>query len=215
MTILTWPSSLPGPSSISGPALKANTQSGGVSPFDGTEQTLELPGAHWVAELRFDRKRERDWRVLNAFLGQLRGRAGRFYWGPSGFQPRRGNDVAAGSGSVPRLSGSGVTGSTVGITGFAGNAGTYAFHTGDWFSFADITGRVVLHQVTADVAASSAVLSVPITPALRRPTVDGTAIELYAYTAIWRLQQDVVMPDFIPGNGPLASFTIPIEEAIW
>jgi hypothetical protein len=29
------------------------------------------------------------------------------------------------------------------------------------------------------------------------------------------MAQDVVMPDFTPRNGPVASFTVPIEEAIW
>jgi len=52
MTILTFPADILGPTQMQ-LSLRGNTQSGGRSPFDGTEQTLELPGAAWIASLTF------------------------------------------------------------------------------------------------------------------------------------------------------------------
>jgi hypothetical protein len=384
MTILTFPS-IRAPSSVSGPALRANTQSGGISPFDGTEQTLELPGAKWQAELRFDRLRESEWRQMQAFLSALRGKAGRFYWGPNGYQPRRGTDPANWSGDLPRIRTSGQTGTSLDTTGWRGQA--MPARIGDWIHWIDSSGRPSFHMVTADVGAmdrtstnlqiyssdlfnaafttvnltnagsnfiagstaywtggcytrlvsrtsagaayleTSGTIAVtagsqitasiiarlasgsttsgnllqvdeynggtytqttlgpalttvtgtmtkyqltmtlrgdttairvfyltglnggtfelqwpqveyggwatatiltgattvtrtqsvilPISPPIRRATVADTALEYTYPAAIWRLSQDVVLPEFQPGAGPVASFTLPIEEAIW
>lgn len=85
MTILTFPS-IRRPSSMSW-ALKAPTQTH-VSPFNGATQTLRLPAERWAASVSWPTLSDPDRRVLEAFVAQLGGRAGRFYYGPT-HAPRR------------------------------------------------------------------------------------------------------------------------------
>jgi hypothetical protein len=149
MTILSWPAGLRNPSSISGPALTANTQSGGRSPFDSTEQTLELPGARWVAELRWDNLPPTQWRILTAFIASLRGQSGRFAWGPSGFVPRLATG-AANPGETIRVRTASQTGATLDTTGWDGLAAPAK--AGDFIGYLSAAGRPQLLMVTADVA---------------------------------------------------------------
>ncbi|MBK1656842.1 phage head spike fiber domain-containing protein [Paracraurococcus ruber] len=146
MPIVAFPAAIRNPNSIRF-GLAANTQSGGRSPFDGTEQTLALPGAKWAAEVRWNTLPEAQWRIMQAFLAGLRGRAGRFTWGPT-HMPRKGD---GGADSVGRrvLSGS-QTGGTLLVTGFDG--GSFAFRAGDIFGWTGPDGRPQLRMVTDDVA---------------------------------------------------------------
>lgn len=212
MTIKFFPSDLRLPSSISGPGLRANTQSGGISPFDGTEQTLALPGARWAAELRWDRLPESEWRKLSAFIASLNGRAGRFFWYPSFFAPRRGNSINSG-GSYLQIATTGQTGASITVTGYTG--GTHIARIGDFIHWIDDRFRPELHIVTADVPTAGSTAAIPIAPPIRRATVAGAALEVVNPAGVFRMAQDVVMPDFTQRNGPVASFTMPIEEAIW
>lgn len=58
------------------------------SPLDGTTQTLRQPGERWAATIAWPALVDPDRRVLEAFLAQLGGRAGRFLYGPV-HAPRR------------------------------------------------------------------------------------------------------------------------------
>lgn len=49
-----------------------------ISPLSGALQTVELPGARWVATLSFSDMEPEESRVLIGFLARLRGSAGRF-----------------------------------------------------------------------------------------------------------------------------------------
>jgi hypothetical protein len=91
MTIIAAPAILSEPSTLS-VALMANTQSGGRSPLDGTEQTLRQPGERWMASLGFEGLTQDEWRPLMAFISRLGGRAGRFTWSPP--LPRRATGIA-------------------------------------------------------------------------------------------------------------------------
>jgi hypothetical protein len=207
MTILSWPSGLPAPNSLSiAPA--ANTQSGGRSPFDGTEQTLQLPGTRWIAELRFVNLAEAEWRVLGAFLADLGGKAGRFTWSPIARFPRRGTA----SPGTPRVNGGAQTGKTL-VTDGWGGAGT-AFAVGDFLAYTDPAGRATLHRVTADASVSSGAATISIAPPIRRSPADNALIDLAAPSCVWKLSRDDVMEDHEPGERGF-SVTIPIEEAIW
>lgn len=147
MSILAFPAGLPAPNSMSF-GLAANTQSGGRSPFDGTEQTLALPGDRWAAELRWHDLEEPEWRILQGFLAGLQGRTGRFTWAPCKM-PRKG-DAAAGDGLGPRILAAGQTGKVITTTGWDGPAG-HVFRTGDLVGWLNPAGRAQLHMVTADV----------------------------------------------------------------
>lgn len=128
----------------------ANTQSGGRSPFDGSEQTLELPGQRWTASLGWDGLTEDEWRPLLAFLASLGGRAGRFFWGPP--VPRRG-DAGSTDGRTPRVLDANQLGRSLTTTGWG--ASGFAARAGDMIGFTAANGRRALHMVTADVPSST------------------------------------------------------------
>lgn len=65
------------------------------SPLNGAVQTTELPGARWVCEITYDTLSKPDRLLMQAFLSQLRGRAGRVYlWDMSHPRPQ---GIATGS----------------------------------------------------------------------------------------------------------------------
>ena len=202
MTILVPPLVFGLPSRFSF-ALQAHTQSGGRSPFDGTEQTLEQPGARWAGTLGWEGLTADEWRPLMAFLATLGGRAGRFAWGPP--VPRRGTrtgGVVAGAGQV---------GKQLATSGWAG-AGFVA-RAGDWIGWTGADGRPALHMVTADVdvgAATTATL--PIAPAIRRSPAAGAALALAAPTSVWRLAGDRNPLDI--ARGLIAGGSLDIEETL-
>lgn len=205
MPTLNWNPVIPVPNDFS-MGLAANTQSGGRSPFDGTEQTLELPGARWVAELRWRNLDIAEWRTLTAFVAALGGRAGRFWWPVESRFPRRGT-----AGGTPLVNGAGQTGRTLLTDGWG--AGT-AFLMGDIFVYVDPAGRPIMHQVTADVTVAGGAASIPITPPIRRSPADNAALLLVNVSPLWRPTRDDVMADYEPGDRGFA-LTLPIEEAIW
>jgi hypothetical protein len=75
MPVLAWPAGLPRPSGLTF-SLKPNTQAF-QSPLTRATQTLEMPGARWVAVITWSELVAAEIRALRAFLAQLRGRAGR------------------------------------------------------------------------------------------------------------------------------------------
>lgn len=168
MTVLTFPAGILGPTGAEW-RLTGKTQVH-ESPFDGSIQTQEMPGARWEGTLTWQQLRHPDWRILDAFLNSLRGRAGHFLC-PTFHAPRRG--TATGN---PSVNGAGQTGATLNLTGF-GAAGI-ALATGDFLSFTDSSGKVRLHQATADVSGAS--VAVPITPPLRRSPNSGAIVNVAA-----------------------------------
>jgi hypothetical protein len=162
--------------------LRARTQTH-TSPFDGTVQTLALPGARWEATLTWRTLPPAEYRLLEAFLASLGGMAGRFFYGPI-HAPRR----ATGGGS-PAINGGSQTGSTLSISGFSASA--QAFLAGDWLSYTDTSNRRRLHQVTANVTANgSGVASVPMAPAIRRAGANGAAVNIASPTGTFMLASD-------------------------
>lgn len=206
MAILNWPTGLRNPNSVR-LALVANTQSGGRSPFDGTEQTLELPGSRWSAELRFANLPEAQWRLMQAFIASLGGRAGRFRWGPT-HMPRRGTRT----GTV--VIAGGQTGKAVATSGWATSGPPAAVLAGDIVGWVDPTGRDVFHMITADWGPDGAGnANLPIAPPIRRSPTAGTALNYTNPKAIWRLSSDDQGMEY--ERGVFGSVTLQIEEAIF
>lgn len=203
MPVLSWPTGVLEPASLK-PRLIANTQSGGRSPFDGTEQTLVLPGARWAVEAKWEGLQEAEWRPLMAFLWSLQGRAGRFSWTMP--LPRRGTRTGG------QVAGAGQAGTTLATDGWSGSG--YAARIGDWIGWTDGTGRLALHQVTTDVTPVSGACDLSITPALRRPPPDNAALELVAPSAVWMLSSDDIPQPEI-GPGLIVDMTLMIEEAVF
>jgi hypothetical protein len=203
MTILTWPAGVLEPASFT-PRLIGNTQSGGRSPFDGTEQTLALPGARWGCEAKWEGLQADEWRVLMAFLWSLEGRAGRFTWAFP--QTRQGTQTGG------LVNGAGQSGKTLITDGWTGTG--YAVRAGDWIGWTDATGRPALHHVTADATPTAGACTIALTPALRRPPPDNAALALAAPPAVWMLSaDDAPQPQISPGY--VADITLQIEEPVF
>ncbi len=151
MTILAWPAALPAPTELR-LGIRANTQVSGPSPFTGTSQTLEYPGARWVAQARF-RLNPANQRIMAGFLAALGGRAGRFTWSPP--YQRQGDtlgDVGASPAGIPRIRTAGQSGKLLDTTGW--DRAGYVARQGDLLGFLNAAGRAQLRRVTGDVAAS-------------------------------------------------------------
>lgn len=218
MAYMQWPSALL-PSSYD-LYLAFNTQSGGVSPFDKSEQTLEQPGARWGARLNFENLSISEGRLLTAFLHGLRGRAGRFTWGPPSWAPQ-GSAIADGGSSV--INGASQSGVLVQTRGFVASRPAI-FYPGDFLSWPDTTGRPQLHQVVADGAVpngnfvatgsnAGGLCSFRVSPPIRRSPNDGAVLSIAAPTGLFRLSKDAVPPSFT--GGMFASCSVDIEESIF
>jgi hypothetical protein len=200
MTILTFPT-IARPSAVSW-RLRGNTQTH-RSPFDGTTQTLSMPGARWVASVQWESLDGVDRRILEAFMASLEGTAGRFYFGPPhGF--RRGT----GTGTIT-VKTAGQAGKSLVTTGWIGGT---PFEVGDWLSF-EASGRRYLHIVTAPGSPVSGDLTCGISPPIRRSPAAGALVEISAPAGIFMLASDdagemrVRVPE-------LGAVTLDIEEAL-
>jgi hypothetical protein len=160
-----------------------------VSPLDGTEQTLEMPGARWSASLSWRTLSSADSRTLSAWLNALRGSAGRFRFGPySAVTQRLGAGAAtrtnwlnngqfsgASVGVLPTgwefAAGAGVTMAIAG-TGTDGN-GTYVDVT---FSGTPSTATVGIFRITA--ASTPAAASGQVWTASAKLQTQGTVTNI-------------------------------------
>jgi len=200
--------------------LAYNTQSGGVSPFDKTEQTLEMPGGRWVSRLEFQDLDIIEGRSLSAFLNLLRGRAGRFQWGPPSW-PMRGSAPIYGGAAV--INGAAQTGDLIQLRGFTANRPDL-FFPGDLLAWLDPRGRPQLHQVIANgsvpdysIASSGSdgagLCSVRVAPPIRRSPNDGATLNLNAPIGVFKLASD--QPSTAFAGGMFGSGSVNIEEALF
>jgi hypothetical protein len=177
------------------------------SPFDGSLQTLEMPGARWELTATWPTLGPDDRRVMAAFLASLRGKAGRFLFSPAQWSPRR----ASGGGS-PVINGDFQTGTTLSTRGWT--ALGQAMRAGDWLSFVDTRGRRRLHLVLADVSADAGgIAALQISPPIRRAGADGAAVEITAPSGIFMLPQDEA-PQLNIRAPSLGQVTITMQEAL-
>jgi hypothetical protein len=177
------------------------------SPFDGSVQTLEMPGARWELTATWPTLGPDDRRVMAAFLASLRGKAGRFTFSPAQWSPRR----ASGGGS-PVINGDFQTGTTLSTRGWT--ALGQAMRAGDWLSFVDTRGRRRLHLVLADVNAdASGIAALQISPPIRRAGADGAVVEITAPSGIFMLPQDEA-PQLNIRAPSLGQVTITMQEAL-
>jgi hypothetical protein len=204
MTVLTFPT-IRRPSSASY-RLRGNTQTH-RSPLDGTTQTLEMPGAVWELTVSWESLSTDDSRVLAAFLAQLRGAAGRFYYSPAVWSPRR-----ATGGGTPVINGAAQSGAALVTDGWS--ASVQVMRAGDWLSYDDTTGRRRLHMVTADVSSSAGgAATLAITPPIRRADADNAAVEVAAPSGVFRLSDDAA-PEMAIRPPMLGSVTLTMVEAL-
>lgn len=204
MTILTFPT-IRRPSAGSY-RLRGNTQTH-TSPLDRTQQTLEMPGATWELTVGWESLNADDQRVMAAFLAQLRGAAGRFYYSPAAWQPRR-----AAGGGTPRVNGASQSGASLVTDGWS--ASVQVMRAGDWLSYDDTTGRRRLHMVTADVSSnSSGQATLAITPPIRRAAANDALINVATPVGVFRLPDDAA-PEMSLRPPMLGSVTLTMVEAL-
>ena len=164
--------------------LLGNTQSF-TSPLVGTTQTAEMPGARWYGSVQFDPLDESQWRQMEAWLAQLVGASGRFYYGPPHAKVPRG--VATGA---PVVNGGAQTGRTLTTGGWTASQ-TGILKAGDYFSFDSGTGRE-LKIVTADANSDgSGNATVSFSPPIRTSPDDGATLTVQSPTCIMRLKDDM------------------------
>ncbi|HJV73175.1 MAG TPA: hypothetical protein VJ654_03050 [Noviherbaspirillum sp.] len=183
MTILTFPSITPAHVAW---GLKSNTESF-TSPLNGSTQTIERPGARWKATLTMPPLTVSNAVLLDAFLLQLNGKAGRFYLYPHHRPTPRG---LGGSGVV---SGGGQTGKTLATTGWT--AGWLVLRAGDFFQVGS-----ELKMCTADaVASGTGTVTLQFMPALRSAPSNGAAIVSTNPQTIMMLDTDETLTGKAPG----------------
>lgn len=198
MTILTFPGIIANKMEWS---LRSNTQTFS-SPLSRTVQTLELPGSHWIATLRFNRLIEDEQRLLMAFLVRLRGESGRFYLYDHSLPSPRG----IGTGT-PLVDGASQTGSTINTKGWTVSQ-TNIMKAGDWMEFNGEL-KMVVEDVNSDAGGLAAIT---FEPPFRSSPADNATITVNQAPAIMRLKDDG-QTRWSQRPGTLGSFTITAIES--
>ncbi len=201
MAILDFPSNFPLPAGMTF-RLRPNTQSM-TSPLTQSVQTVELPGARWMASITWADLTGEEHRIIKAWLAQLRGQAGRF----------RLHDLThptpAGTGATGAItvSGAGQAGGTLSTTGWPVSTSGLLL-PGDYIG---VNGELKLITLNA-TSNSSGVATLTFEPPLRASPADGAAITLDQPSAVFRLANDE--QDNMPIRAPYYSdLTLECVEA--
>lgn len=207
MAVLSFPSIRP-PSQATLQLVGATQQH--TSPFDGSGQTIGLPGQYWRASMTWGPIPHTEWRAMQAWFGELRGPSGRFTY----VHPHTFRQATAAIGT-PLVNGAGQTGISLTIDGCTPSV--TVMKKGDYFSMQDPPGRSRMYICTADVVSNgSGAATVTFSPPLRSSPPDNTALNLATPSPIWRLadnSQGAVTWD--ARNVMRAGFTLEITEAVW
>jgi len=212
MTILTFPTlnargTARGPTSATW-SLLANTRTLS-SPFDGTVQTVAMPGARWRGTVAYTGLPAGDWHVLSAFLASLGGRAGRFTYSPPAYARRA---TASIPGTV-RVNGAGQTGTSLANDGL--HTATLVFKAGDWVSFPNAASRPQLHRITADATSDGAgAVTLSIAPQLRASPADNAVVTHDAPVGVFMLADDETGQASYRRQASLVDITLDIIEAL-
>jgi len=199
MTTLTWPTFVRATPRALDWSLVANTQSF-TSPLSGSVQTVEMPGAKWKASFQLENLSEADAATFQAFLVQLRGKAGRFSLYNFARSEPRGTQRGA-----PLVKGASQTGTTLAIDGCTVGATLLA---GDYFA---VNGE--LKMVVADATADgSGNMTLSFEPPLRSSPADNAPLTLVQPTATFMLLSDESKWNTQPGR--FSTFPVDCVE-VW
>lgn len=184
MTTLSWPTltrATPGEMRL---RLLWNTQRAMESPFSLSVQTLEQAGARWAASFVMSNLVQADWRLLEAWMAELRGMANRFTLYDFAAPSPRGTITTSGV----TLNGALAQGISTAV--FAGCGNTKTLLRGDKFAIADELKIVVNADKTSD--AGGAMTAIRFEPPVRAAAgwSNGAAVTLSSPTATFMLTHD-------------------------
>jgi hypothetical protein len=200
MTTLTWPAVSVDPTRLEW-WLQSITQEH-ISPLTGAVQTQELPGAHWQARVEYFNVSEDDCRLLWAFIGKMRGRAGRVY------VPNFGRPTPHGvGGGSPYVGGVSQTGATLHIAGATPSTAGWLV-AGDMFG---VDGLMYLVTGTVDVDVTGSA-DIPLAPPLRVSPADLGAITLTSPTVTMMFAGDRQGWTYEPGLAGRHTFAFDLRE---
>lgn len=178
MTTLTFPTLSRLPSSFDF-GLVSNTMTF-VSPLSQAVQTIEMPSARWRFSFTMQNLEEADAALLQAFLVQLRGQAGRFYM----YNMARTSPRGVGTGT-PKVNGASQTGVTLVTDGWTISQ-TGILKAGDLFS---VNGE--LKMVVADCNSDSGGnATITFEPPLRASPSDNADLTTASPTTTFKLTSD-------------------------
>lgn len=173
-----------------------------MSPFSGHYQTLEVPGARWIARATFPAQYDEGRAVVEAWFNRVRGAANRIaMWHPVRPLPRgtlQANTTTAGTAAFGATSIS-IT-ATTGLTLLAG----------DMISIATADSKTQLVQIVQDATSVTGAIAAAFTPPLRWSVANGAAVVVIRPTAEFFLDDAPSFP-FAPGVSP--EFSISLTEA--
>lgn len=156
MTTLTYPVLSFGPATFL-LRLRPNTLAFS-SPLNRAVQTAELPGALWIGELSYDSRTliEADRLLLQAWLAQLRGRAGRFFMSDLSMPAPKG--VATGT---PVVAGAAQTGASLATSGWTASV-TNILKTGDLIGVNGELKRIVANASSSGTGTATLTFEPPL-----------------------------------------------------
>lgn len=179
MTTLTFPTLSRAPDTFEF-GLVHNTQTF-TSPLSATVQTVEIPSARWRFAFALDSMVEADAALVQGFLAQLRGQAGRFYMHNMARPTPRG--IATGT---PLVKGASQTGTSIVTDGWTpSQAGI--LKVGDFFGIGGELKMVVSADVNSDVAGEATIV---FEPPIRTSPADNAAVVISSPTAVFKLTAD-------------------------
>lgn len=160
MAVLTFPNIDP---EIVEFGIRYNTQIS-TTTLSGLVNTVELPGARWAGRLSFSQMEPSESAPLKSFLLQLRGSAGRFFFGdPTQPSPQQ---TVTGSPTIA----SGSTRTLIRVT-----LGSGQFTEGDYLQIGTDDNRE-LKMVIDSTLVSGSTYDLLIEPAIRRETFIGQSV---------------------------------------
>lgn len=179
MPTLTFPTLVRKPATFDF-GLLSNTMSF-TSPLSKSAQTVEMPSPRWQFSFTMDKLEEPDAALLQGFLAQLRGQAGRFYMYNMARQTPRG--IATGT---PIVAGASQVGTTLNTSGWTVSQ-TGILKIGDFFKIGNELKMVVGADVNSDGAGLA---TITFEPPIRSSPANASAIITSSPTAIFKLTSD-------------------------
>ena len=152
--------------------LQSNTQVF-RSPLTASIQTLRMPGAAWTGRATFTDLEAVEARVLQAFLTDLDGMNGRFYFGDFSLTEPRG--AISGHTNQLRVRGANQTGSQLVVDGGVANL-LNPFLPGDYVAFDTSLGRELKMVTSAGHFNGAGVCTLNIAPNIRTSPADNTTV---------------------------------------